>query len=323
MLAVVIFLILLLVGVYILLQLFKDRNMDMPMAYAEVKSQEMKSDPDSGKTELFAQSLCVGENSIAAEGIQIPEREKAALFDLDRGEVIFSQNMYEKAYPASITKIVTAILALKYGNMEDEITITEADLNLEDGSQMSGIQAGDKTTMEELFHVLMIYSGNDAAMAIARHVGGSVEQFVEMMNEEAKNLGATGTHFANPSGLHDENHYTTAYDIYLFLQEALQYEKFVDTMQNGSYTFTYYKADGTKVQKYLDSTDKYLTGEKTPPKNVTVLGGKTGTTSKAGSCLAVLCQNAYGEPYISVVLNAQNKTSLYRDMNLLLQQTNS
>lgn len=111
--------------------------------------------------------------------------------------------------------------------------------------------------MDALFHALIIFSANDAAMAIAKHISGSVEEFVNLMNEEAQSLGATGTHFVNPHGLHDENHYTTVYDVYLMLNEALNYETFVDTMQQGSYTLSLTHADGTAAQIALYSTDQY------------------------------------------------------------------
>ena len=181
---------------------------------------------------------------------------------------------------------------------------------------------GDTVTMDSLFHALMVHSDNDAAMAIAEHIGGTVDNFVAMMNEEARNLGMTGTHFMNPHGLHDENHYTTAYDIYLMLNTAYKYQEFYDVMQMKAYNLTVNRADGTQTTLRLDSTDKYLTGEKEAPANVTVIGGKTGTTSSAGACLAIISQNAYGQPFISVVLNAQNKGILYKDMNLLLEQIN-
>lgn len=111
-------------------------------------------------------------------------------------------------------------------------------------------------------------------MAIARQVGGSVENFVQMMNDKAASLAMTGTHFANPHGLHDENHYTTAYDVYLMLYAAYQHTEFQNTMSMSSYTLNMTHADGMAGTIYLSSTDKYLTGEKNAPENVTVLGGK-------------------------------------------------
>ncbi len=162
-------------------------------------------------------------------------------------------------------------------------------------------------TMDQLFYTLVVYSANDAGMAIARHIGGTVEEFVNMMNQEAQNLGMTGTHFVNPHGLHDDNHYTTVYDIYLMLNRAFSEQKYTEAMSMESYTLTVTSADGTQRTRYLTATDQYLTGVQTAPENVTVLGGKTGTTSKAGSCLALVSQNAYGEPFISIVVNARTR----------------
>lgn len=299
------------------------RNMDLTCAFSDIQPQDTDiSSTALLKAEPFAADLCVSDGDVDNSAISLNGSEKGALFNVEKKQVMFGEQMFEKVYPASITKIMTAILAVKYGNMDDTVTITEEDITLEEGSQMVGFAAGDTVTMDELFHGLLVYSGNDCAMAIARHIGGTVEQFVEMMNNEARSLGATGTHFISPHGLHNENHYTTVYDIYLMLNEALTYPYFVETMQLGNYTISYQRGEETLTTR-LDATDHYLTGEESAPNGVTVLGGKTGTTSAAGSCLAILSQNRYGEPYISIVMKALNKLYLYQDMNTLLAQINS
>lgn len=269
----------------------------------------------------FAKNLCVGANNVPLDGVLLNANERAGLFSLDKGEVLFAQSMNEKVYPASITKVMTAILAIKYGNMEDEVIISGNVSNLEEGSQVCGLKPGDKTTLDELFHAMMIFSGNDAAIAIAEHLAGSEEAFVAMMNEEAALLGASQTHFENPHGLHEEGHYTTVYDIYLMLNEALKYEIFVDTMRMPSHNMTIWRGE-EKKKLWLDSTDLYLLHQKMPPKDVTILGGKTGTTDEAGSCLALVSQNSCGEPFISVIVNAPSKKILYEDMNQLLSKIN-
>lgn len=302
----------------------RQKNLDMTMAYDV--SEELYGNHGTEitlqETAPYASRLCVGEASVGLEGVSISQDARGGLFDLEHGQVRFAQGMYDKMYPASITKIMTGILAVKYGNMEDIVTITEDMRNLEEGSTEIGLEPGDQVTMDELFHGLLIYSGNDAAMAIATNVGGTVENFVEMMNEEARSLGATNTHFVNPTGLHNEDHYTTVYDIYLMLNEALSYQHFVDVMQLSSYNMTFTRGDTEQVI-HLDSTDQYMTRQVSAPKGVTVLGGKTGTTSDAGSCLALVSQNAYGEPFISIILHAPTKTALYDNMNQLLSQINS
>lgn len=310
-------------GIFMISLLQESKEMDCTMAYEEQnfgieKAVEAQLQTTSG----FAHDLCIMGSDVANSNITMDDNSIGGLFNLDSKEVVFSKSAFDSVYPASITKIMTAILAEKYGNMDDVVTIVPEDVNLEEGSQVIGFQAGDTITMRELFYGLLIYSGNDAAMAIARHIGGSVEEFVVMMNQEAHELGCFDTHFMNPSGLHDASHFTSVYDIYLMLNEALNYPLFTQVMQLSVYNLTYTKTDGTLVHINLDSTDKYLTKEKEAPKGITVLGGKTGTTSMAGNCLALLSQNAYGEPHVSVVLRALDKASLYNQMNMLLAESN-
>ena len=317
---IMILFIVLLLGILGIMRIRRDKNLDLTMAYQEQES--LDNAGEFQRAQPFAGELCVTAENVGLEGVSMVNDEKSCLLDIDNSEVMFAQGIHEKAYPASITKIITAILAIKYGDMDDVVTISQNAVTLEEGSQLCGFQPGDMVTMDELFHGLLVYSGNDAAMAIAEHLGGSVERFVEMMNEEARALGATNTHFVNPTGLHDDDHYTTAYDIYLMLNEALNYDYFVDVMQLSVYNLTLTRGS-EEVQLHLDSTDHYLTGEESALPGVTVLGGKTGTTSKAGSCLAILSQNEYGAPYVSIVLNAGTKAQLYEDMNQLLGKINS
>ena len=281
------------------------------------------TDLDSLRADGFAKNLCVVVSDVPMDGVSLGENQKGLLLDLDDRKVLYSKQALQKVYPASITKIMTAMLALKYGNMDDVVTITQENLNLEEGSQVCGFWAGDQVTMDQLLHCLLVYSGNDAAAAIAEHVGGSTDGFVEMMNSYARELGCTGTHFTNPHGLQDENHYTTPYDIYLMLNEAFTYPEFTEITELPSYTVTYTGSDGTEKSTTLTATDHYLTGEATAPKDVTILGGKTGTTEVAGNCLAILTQNAYGKTFVSIVMGAATKELLYQEMNSLLQNINS
>ena len=276
----------------------------------------------SQRASAFAADLCVVDGDQPMDSVSLEDGQEGVLLDLKDKSVLFAQNAYERVYPASITKIITALLAFKNSNMDDVVTISQENITLEEGSQVVGFQEGDQVTMDQLVHCLLVYSGNDAASAIATHVGGTTENFVSMMNEYAAQLGCTGTHFTNPHGLQDENHYTTPYDIYLMLKEALNYPEFTQITQSGSYTVEYTHADGSSASTTLLATDHYLTGEATPPKNVTILGGKTGTTDNAGNCLALLSQNAYGKPYISIVMGASTKDELYEQMSSLLQNIN-
>lgn len=282
----------------------------------QVKDSEKRADS-------FAADLCVVSGDIPLDSVSLEEGQEGLLLNLDKQEVLYSKGAYERVYPASITKIMTALLAFQYGNMDDVVTITQDNVTLEEGSQVVGFQPGDQVTMDQLVHGLLVYSGNDAASAIATHIGGTEAEFVNMMNDYAAQLGCTGTHFTNPHGLQDENHYTTPYDIYLMLKEALNYPEFTEITQLSSYNVTYKNSDGADMSVSLTATDHYLTGEATAPKGITVLGGKTGTTSDAGNCLALLCQDAYGEPYISIIMGASTKEVLYQQMNSLLENVNA
>ena len=166
------------------------------------------------------------------------------MFSLSDGEVLYSKNAFERLYPASTTKIMTALLAVKYGNLEDMVTVTEDAVITEAGATLADLKPGDTLTMEQLLYGLMLPSGNDAGAAIAVHMSQSIENFAALMNEEAARLGATGTHFVNPHGLHDENHYTTAYDLYLIFNEALKYPKFREVTKTVAYTANYKDKDG-------------------------------------------------------------------------------
>lgn len=276
------------------------------------------------RAQAFASNLCVVEEEVPLESASLGEGQAGVLFDLDNQKVMYARGAFDRVYPASITKIMTGMLALEYGNLDETVIITQEDVTLEEGSQVCGFWAGDRVTMDQLLHCLLVYSGNDAAAAIARTVGGgSMDEFVNMMNSYARQLGCTGTNFTNPHGLQDENHYTTPYDIYLMLKEALAYPEFTEITQLSSYTVTYSHEDGSEMSTVLEATDHYLTGEAHPPKDVTVLGGKTGTTSVAGNCLALLSQNAFGKPFVSIVMGASSKELLYQQMNSLLQNINS
>ncbi len=280
---------------------------------------------ESMRAQSFAQKLCVSSkgNVDRIKNATLEDGQKGLLFNLSNHKVLYAKGIYDKVYPASITKIMTAMLALKSGKLDDTVTITQENITLEEGSQVCGFTAGDQVTLDQLVHCLLVYSGNDAASAIAEYVGGSTDNFVQMMNSYAAQLGCTGTHFTNPHGLHDENHYTTPYDIYLMLNEAFTYPEFTEITEMSSYTVTYNGSDGTEHSTTLTATDHYLTGEASAPKDVTILGGKTGTTSSAGNCLAILTQNAYGKPFVSIVMGASSKELLYEQMNSLLQNINS
>lgn len=266
---------------------------------------------------LFASDLCV----ISDEAVFAPEEitsEAAALFDISGQQVLYSKNGFEKLYPASITKVMTILLAVKYGELSDSVTVTEDAVITEPGATLAGVNPGDVLTLEQLLYGLMLPSGNDAGAAIAVHMAGSEEAFADMMNEEARSLGATGTHFVNPHGLTDENHYTTAYDLYLIFNEALKYQKFRDVTRATAYTANYVDGSGNPVTKTWEGGNWYMVGQRETPEGLTVFSGKTGTTQAAGYCLIMASRDQENKEYISVVLKAPSRPGLYDNMTKII-----
>lgn len=272
------------------------------------------------KGSLFAADLCVKKDNLDLIGYQTdPTLHAAALFGVNQQQVYYSYNIHERLYPASTTKILTALTALKYGNLSDVVTVSaHATTELDPESSVAGLKEGDRITLEALLYGLMLPSGNDSAVAIAEHISGSVEAFVDLMNQEAANLGATNSHFTNPHGLQDEQHYTTAYDLYLMFNEAIKDERFLNIIEADTYSTVITGADGTGRNVTWEPSNHYAQGTAVPPGNVTVIGGKTGTTDEAGSCLVLLLRDVQNNPYISIVMGGSTKTVLYNDMTALI-----
>ena len=241
------------------------------------------------------------------------------LMDADTGVILYNKGGDEQRYPASITKILTALVALEtVQDLDQEVTLTD-DVNVAVAdAQVCGFKAGDKMTLKTLLYCMLIYSGNDAANAVASAVsGGDIPAFCDKMNAEAQRLGATQTHFVTPNGLDDPDHYTTAYDLYLIFNECLKYDLFKDAIHQAHYTAVFTR-NGQEVQQTYDSTNYYLLGNKTPPEGVSIIGGKTGTTDNAGLCLILYVEDGSGNGYISVLLGCPDKDTLYSSMSKLL-----
>ena len=206
-------------------------------------------------------------------------------------EVLESYHCFDRLYPASITKVMTALLTLEHGNMDDEITLKH-DINLtENGAVISTLTKGDTVTVGQVFHTMLIKSANDCAVILAEYVAGSESKFIDMMNAKAKELGATHTHFVNPNGLHDNNHYTTAYDLYLIFKEAVKYDTFVDTVSSKDYTMTYTTPKKTQINEYMQSTNYYLLNEFPVPEGVVYVWWKDRNYFHAKSCLILMQRN--------------------------------
>ncbi len=227
------------------------------------------------------------------------------LYEMNSGTMVYAKNIDGLRYPASLTKVMTCLLALELGNLEDSVTVSEGALKgLHPNGSSAKLIAGEIFTLDQLLYCLMIQSANDSAPVIAEHLAGSEEAFVELMNERAKELGCTGTHFENTHGLHNDNHFTTARDMAKIFTAALGHEKFREI-----YATTRYEIPPTNMNEdtRILSTTNYLIST-----NVTasyydsrVIGGKTGFTTPAGRCVMVTAEKN-DLRYLCVVMGAEN-----------------
>ncbi|MBR6095044.1 MAG: D-alanyl-D-alanine carboxypeptidase [Lachnospiraceae bacterium] len=265
----------------------------------------------------YTESICVDYGEYKQSDSYILA-EAGGFFDITGQEVIYGKNLYQTMNPASLTKVMTALVALKYGNLSDTVVVTENAMVKESGAQTAGFRVGDIMSLEQAINIMMVCSANDAALTVAEHVGGSVGDFVNLMNMEAQRIGATGTHFTNPHGLTDEEHKTTPYDMYLIFNEALKNDTFKAIINQVAYTTQYSDAAGNLKDFSSDSTNLFFKGTYETPSDIMVLGGKTGTTNAAGSCLMIYAKDSNNHYYISVVLNAPDRETVYKDTVSLL-----
>ncbi|HBC32526.1 MAG TPA: D-alanyl-D-alanine carboxypeptidase [Clostridiales bacterium] len=248
--------------------------------------------------------------------------ESAILIDAGSGTILAQKNADKKMYPASLTKIMTAILAIELGELTDVITVDDDTPFEIDGSHIA-LEPGEILTLKELLYALMLPSANDAASAIAKHYGGSLENFVKMMNEKAKELGAYSTNFINPHGLHDTNHYSTAADLALITKYAMENDTFRRIVSTTKYEIqTTNKKDEpryfTSLNKLIYNTSYnqiYVDGAYISPYYEYANGAKTGYTPQAGNCLAATAKKD-GTELIAVTMKGIS-LEMYQDAHNL------
>jgi len=244
----------------------------------------------------------------------------AILIDANTGKVLYEKNANQKMYPASTTKILTSIIALEHiQDLSKQITISRNAVNsVPVGSSIAGYRAGEIVTLEQVLNTVLISSANDGANILAEEVSGSIDNFVSLMNQTAKGLGAYNSNFVNAHGFHDPNHYSTAHDLALIAKYAIKNEKFKEIVCKTKYNI----APTNKVEetRYFRNTNKLIL----PNDNYymeDVKGIKTGYTSDAGNCL-VSFASRNGVNIISVVLGGKsmenNKLEVYEDSTTLL-----
>lgn len=237
------------------------------------------------------------------------------LIEAKTGNVLYSINPDQKAYPASITKILTAAIALEKGNLNDVITIDEeASVGIPAGSSAIVMDKGEKFTLEQLLYGLMLISGNDAAVAIAKYISGTTDEFANLMNQKAKEWGAKNSHFANPHGFHNDNHYTTAYDMAMIARHAMTIPKFRDIVSTTLYLDIPKTSRGDQrrwdnINSFIQPNSKYYYEGAT--------GIKTGYTDRARHTLVASAQRN-GMELIVVLMGEPSKPIAWRDAAALM-----
>ena len=243
----------------------------------------------------------------------VPEilAESAIIVDMKTGYTLMEKNVYDKHYPASITKVMTAILTLELVALDETVTFShDAVFSIESGSSAAYVDEGEQLSVEQCLYGLMLISGNDLANGLAEHVGGSMENFAVMMTNKAKELGCLNTNFTNAHGLHDENHYTCAFDMAIMAKYAYENLEMFRTLCST----TYYECSPTNKQpeiRYWRNTNK-LIGPGYRQYYEDCLGGKTGYTNQAGGTLVTYAK-INGRVLLGVFMKSSNSAGAYAD----------
>ncbi|OAK16213.1 D-alanyl-D-alanine carboxypeptidase family protein [Bacillus wiedmannii] len=224
----------------------------------------------------------------------------ATTIDAKTGDVLYNKNAHHRAFPASMTKVLTAILLMEHTKPEDQFTFSQLALDQEKSNYQIEFQPGETINRNTALMILMVLSANDVSYAIAERIGGNVEKFAHMMNEKAKQLGATDSHFVTPNGLHDPNHYTTPYDMAMITRGVQKYPEILQAMNTKRTTVT---TSSQTVSIFNKST--YF-------ENPYSIGGKTGFTNEARNTL-VLLNERDGNRIINVVMASQ-RPEIYEDL---------
>lgn len=239
--------------------------------------------------------------------------ETAIVMDMDTEEILYAKGIDEKRAPASTTKILTAMLAIEKVPFETQITFTDEVNNIEAGSTHIGIKPGETLTMKDCAYAILLASANEVSSGVAEYIGTTVPAFVDMMNQRAKELGCTNTHFVNANGLYDENHYTTARDLAIIAKAAFQNETFREVVKTPYYIVP--KTNITDEERWLNNHHKMILQGSEYYEGC--LGGKTGYTEKAGNTLVTYAERN-GRKLVCALLADVNIVAQYTDTKALL-----
>ena len=240
-----------------------------------------------------------------------PHARAALVVYGDTGEVLYELNARQQMYPASVTKIMTSLVVLDAVDageigMDTQVTVSAWAVDLPWGSSTAELKVGEVLTIEQLLYCDLLPSGNDACNVLSEAVGGTMAEFVARMNNKAAELGMENTHFTNPHGLHDPEHYTTAYDIYLMAHAAMENNTFRTIVRTPSYTLA---ATNLQPERTIYSTNAFLSSYFVPGQIYSkAIGIKTGNTDEAGRCLASAAVDEQGRTFYCVVLGSEYTT---------------
>ncbi|PFN23372.1 D-alanyl-D-alanine carboxypeptidase family protein [Bacillus cereus] len=262
---------------------------------------------------LTPMTLCAETNvGVNPEQVAPPPKEGpnvfspfAATIDAKTGDVLYDKNAHHRAFPASTTKVLTAILLMEHTKPEDQFTFSQLALDQEKSNYQIEFQPGETVNRDTALMILMVLSANDVSYAIAEHIGGSVENFANMMNEKARQLGATESHFVTPNGLHDPNHYTTPYDMAMITRGVQKYPEILQAMNTKRTTVTTSRQTVSIFNKSTYFENPYS------------IGGKTGFTNEARNTL-VLLNEKDGNRIINVVMASQ-RPEIYEDLKQMAE----
>ncbi|TCK98000.1 D-alanyl-D-alanine carboxypeptidase (penicillin-binding protein 5/6) [Natranaerovirga hydrolytica] len=240
----------------------------------------------------------------------------AILYEANTGTILYEKDIHSTYYPASITKILTALLAIENLSIEDSITLSrEASLTIPAGSSSIGIKPDETLTVDQALHGLLLNSANEVANGLAETIGGSISQFSTLMTERASELGALNSHFTNPHGLHNDDHYTTAYDMAMITKGLLEYDYFREIMSNITYQIP--ETNLTSEIRYLSQNHRLMNHIRDASTyREDVIAGKTGYTTRSGHTLVTVAEQE-DMTLIAVVLGSTSN-DFYADTNTLL-----
>lgn len=242
--------------------------------------------------------------------------EAGIIVEVNSGKTIYEKNIEEQNYPASVTKILTAIIVIEKCDLDEVATASKTAVeNIPEGYVVAPLSVGEEMKIKDLLYALMLKSANDVAYVLAEHVGGSIDGFSDIMNQKAKEIGCKNSHFVNPNGIHNQNHYTTAYDMYLIAKYAMENKTFAKIVSTYEYTLP-----ATNKYKSKDRVMKNTNDFVNPNSsyyNENVRGIKTGTTLQAGNCL-ITDTAKDGLEFITVVLGAKTSNGKFYETNKMI-----